>query len=131
MGGMDAQSKISGSGEPAFELLQTLRLHSGECRHLEQHLDRLAAASAHFGFPFERDAVRVATADAVRNAGMVDARVRIRLNCRGRATVDLQPVPPTSRKPLAVQLASCPICAPAAFLRHKTSRRGHYDPFYA
>lgn len=121
-------SFLDQASEP-FQLLQTLGVHEGECRNLDMHLDRLAAASTHFGFPLDRDAVRRKIVQSVLQAAVADARVRICLDCRGIATVEIFPLPPVPQEAPPVRLATRPICAPAAFLRHKTTRRAHYDPF--
>jgi para-aminobenzoate synthetase/4-amino-4-deoxychorismate lyase len=118
-----------------FELLQTLRVESGECRHLELHLDRLGAASAHFGFPFDRGVVRDKIVESVRptlNISLAPAaRLRVRIDCRGIVTIDVSPVPHDPAHPAPVKLAPQPIRAAVAFLRHKTTRREHYEAFEA
>jgi para-aminobenzoate synthetase/4-amino-4-deoxychorismate lyase len=110
-----------------FELLQTLRVQAGECRHLELHLKRLIAAGAHFGFPVDHAAVRRQVLPAVREGSASDARVRILVDCRGRARVEVSDLPANPTEPVRVRLAPEAIRAPAAFLRHKTTRREHYE----
>lgn len=112
-----------------FQLLQTLRLEAGECRHLEMHLDRLAAAAAHFGFPFDREAVRWKVVEAARHASSAPARMRICVDCRGMANVETSPAPAIPEEMPPVRLATHPVRAPSAFLRHKTTRREHYEQF--
>ncbi|MDP3843829.1 MAG: aminodeoxychorismate synthase component I [Oxalobacteraceae bacterium] len=114
-----------------FQLLQTLRLDNGECRHLEMHLDRLEAAAAHFGFPFARASVRDKTIAAAWAAPVPHGRIRIHLDCRGIANVETSSPPLAAATPPTVMLAMLPMCAPSAFLHHKTTRRGHYAPFEA
>jgi para-aminobenzoate synthetase/4-amino-4-deoxychorismate lyase len=115
-----------------FELLQTLRLDEGICMHLELHLDRLAAAAAHFGFPFDRDAVRNQVRDGVlQTSHRLAGRLRIRIDCRGLVNIDASPLPRQPAHPAPVRVAPRAICAPAAFLRHKTTRRAHYEQFEA
>lgn len=114
-----------------FGLIQTLRLHAGECRHLGLHLDRLEAASQHFGFAFDRSVVRHNILESARRASVSEARVRVLLNFRGCVNVDVQPLPSASKQPQSVRLADSPISAPGAFLRHKTTRREHFDRFQA
>ncbi|NPC58164.1 aminodeoxychorismate synthase component I [Caenimonas sp. S4] len=112
-----------------FQLLQTLRLDIGKFRSLEMHLDRLAWASANFGFRFDRDSVRQKVVETAGDASVTDARVRICLDCRGIAKVEIFPLPPVPEKTPTVRLATHSICAPSAFLRHKTTRREHYEQF--
>lgn len=115
----------------AFQLLQTLRLDNGECRHLEMHLDRLEAAAAHFGFSFDRSTVRDKTVATTRAAPAPHGRIRVQLDCRGLASVEISSLPPAPRAPQTVRLAMHPMRAPSAFLRHKTTRRAHYTQFEA
>lgn len=114
-----------------FQLLQTLRLESGECCNLDLHLDRLAAAGEYFGFPFDRHAIRRVVLAAAAGSSEARARLRLLLDCRGIATVDISPMPPAAAGPSTVRLAAHPVCAPAAFLRHKTTRRAHFESFEA
>jgi para-aminobenzoate synthetase/4-amino-4-deoxychorismate lyase len=119
-------------GSHPFELLQTLRVEHGECRNLELHLDRLAAASAHFGFPFVRDAVREQlVACGLQLADGPRKRVRVRVDHRGIASIEIHPLPSELAEPVPVRLAPRPIRASTAFLRHKTTRREHYEQFEA
>lgn len=112
-----------------FQLLQTFRLEAGECRHLEMHLDRLAAAGAYFGFSFDREAVRQKVVEAARDLSTASARVRICMDCRGTANVETSPAPVVPEGTPRVRLARRPVHAPSAFLRHKTTRREHYEQF--
>jgi para-aminobenzoate synthetase/4-amino-4-deoxychorismate lyase len=113
-----------------FRLLQTLRVRHGEACALELHLDRLAAAAAHFGFVFHRDRIRAAVEAAVLGSG-ASARARVALDFRGMARIDLSAIPHTPPGPLPVALAAQAISAPTAFIRHKTTRRDHYAMFAA
>ncbi|MBL0423360.1 aminodeoxychorismate synthase component I [Ramlibacter sp. AW1] len=115
-----------------FQLLQTLRHDSGQWHGLALHLDRLAAAAEHFGFLFDRAGVQARLAAALRGrAGEGRSRVRVMVDPAGRAQVDVSPPPATPEGTLRVRLASRPIDAPMAFLRHKTTRRAHYEAFDA
>lgn len=113
-----------------FMLLQTLRIEAGRPRELEAHLDRLQAAGAHFGFAFRRGQVRAALcAAAQRHPG--SARARVTSDMRGEFAVEVSGLPSPPAAPLPVRLASQAVDAPPAFLRHKTTRRGHLRPFAA
>ncbi|HSV79675.1 MAG TPA: aminodeoxychorismate synthase component I [Ramlibacter sp.] len=109
----------------AFRLLQTIRREDGQWRHLELHLDRLAQAALQFGFAFERQAVRAALEDAA--SGRASGRVRVTVDVRGAVEVQIAELPRPPGQPLPVALAPGPVSAPAAFLRHKTTRREHYE----
>jgi para-aminobenzoate synthetase/4-amino-4-deoxychorismate lyase len=81
-----------------FELLQTLRVHAGECLHLEMHLDRMEAAAGHFGFKFDREEVRRHVLDLASGASTQDGRLRVLVNCGGGVHVELHS-PPQHRWP--------------------------------
>jgi para-aminobenzoate synthetase/4-amino-4-deoxychorismate lyase len=112
-----------------FRLLQTLRLESGGANHLEQHIDRLAAAGAHFGFPVDRAAVRHAVRQAEGDRPSASARARVTVDARGAVEVAVCGLPAAPAGPLPVVLAPQAVSAPAAFLRHKTTRREHLEGF--
>jgi len=112
-----------------FSLLQTVKIEDGRPCHAELHIDRLAAAGAHFGFPVDRQAVRRAVNSAVAAHGPSPGRARITVDVRGSATVDVSDLPRTPAGPLPVALARHAVMAPAAFLRHKTTRRDHLAAF--
>lgn len=112
-----------------FRLLQTMRRVQGRWEHLELHLDRLAAASAHFGFPFQRELVRGQLEAADRDAG--SCRARVMIDVHGELVIEHSALPMHADEPLPVRLATEPIQAPPAFLRHKTTHRAHYARFEA
>jgi para-aminobenzoate synthetase / 4-amino-4-deoxychorismate lyase len=111
---------------PEFDLLETMRLEGGCYRRLDEHLGRLQRSAAFFGRPFDADATRVALADhASRNAGH-DERVRLRVDERGRASVESEPLE-RSAAPRRVALAGEPVRRSDRFLYHKTTRREVYE----
>lgn len=59
------------------------------------------------------------------------AQARLTVDARGIASVELASCPITPAGPLPVVLAAYAIHAPAAFLRHKTTRRDHCGQFAA
>ena len=119
---------LNQAGQP-FQLLQTLRMEVGTCRYLEMHMDRLAAASTHFGFSFDRRAVLDKVLETIRDSATVSARVRILIDCRGNPSVEMSELPLAPKEAPIVRLAKNAMRAPQAFLRHKTTRRAHYDQF--
>lgn len=111
-----------------FQLLQTMRVQDGKACALELHLDRLAAAAAHFGFAFDRgQARRQVDAGVAVRSGV--ARARITVDLRGSIDVEMTDIPHTPAEFLNVTLAGHPMSAAPAFLRHKTTRREHYERF--
>lgn len=118
------------ASEP-FRLLQTLRRQDGQWMNLELHLDRLAAASGQFGFAFHRQGVREALEAASHSGALATCRGRVLIGPGGDVQVDLSELPATPAGMLPVRLASQPVSAPQAFLRHKTTRRDHFRLFEA
>jgi len=111
-----------------IEIFETLRgSRDYGCRHLELHLDRLAASCAYFGHPFDRGAAHVALLDACR-ALPSDAlhRLRLAVSPAGAASVTSGLLAPL-HEPVTVLLADRATHSGDLFLRHKTSIRSRYD----
>jgi branched-subunit amino acid aminotransferase/4-amino-4-deoxychorismate lyase len=109
-----------------LSLLESLRFEPGLGFYLlEAHLDRLAAAALHFGYPFDRETVRRVLCD---HAASVDGahKVRVLVAPDGAVHVATEPIVP-SRQPLRVVLARHPIDVKDPTLRFKTTRRVVYD----
>lgn len=111
-----------------FELVQTLRLDEGRIFHAPLHLDRLDSAARCFGYRFDRaraeHALRATALQHPRGAWrmrlLVDPQGVVRCEALERSVT-----PPNLR----VRLAVAPVQAPPEFLRHKTTRRDHWDRF--
>lgn len=115
-------------------LLETMRLEGGEPRHLNQHLERLAASAQHFGLPFDEQEVRRRIAGAVANieegsdyAG--PQRLRVLLSEKGMHA-EVTPLGPNP-DPVRVHLAREAVDSRNIFLQHKTARRDLYLPHTA
>lgn len=115
------------SASQPFDLLQTVRFESGAWHAIDLHLDRLDAAAAHFGFTCDREAIKAAMDRAVESHR--DARVRVTVAPDGSIGVGVAALPQRLEGAPPVRLAVAAIEAPMAFLRHKTTRRGHYEVF--
>ncbi|MEG1455600.1 MAG: aminotransferase class IV, partial [Comamonas sp.] len=113
-----------------FALLETLALEGGAWRHLPEHLQRLQSAAAHFSYPWsQRVAQSLAAVAAAHPSGLW--RVRLQLDARGEAIAEAFACAPTPA-PVRLQLAARPLAdrwAHGQFVRHKTTRRAHYDAF--
>ncbi|MEM7081066.1 MAG: bifunctional anthranilate synthase component I family protein/class IV aminotransferase [Pseudomonadota bacterium] len=111
----------------AFKLLETLRVETRRALRLDEHLDRLASAAAHFGFGLDRLAVRAQVNDycaALANAG--DCRLRLLLDKLGG--VELQDfVIPQTTEPQRLRPIALPIDSHSPYVCFKTTRREHYD----
>jgi para-aminobenzoate synthetase/4-amino-4-deoxychorismate lyase len=110
------------------EIFETLRAsHEHGCRHLEQHLDRLAASCRFFGHPFEIGAARAMLIEAcVAMAPGQLYRLRLAVQPGGEMTIQSAPLQPLN-EPVALLLASETTHSGDVFLRHKTSVRSRYD----
>ena len=111
-----------------FEIFETIRASREHgCRHLEQHLDRLAASCAYFGFAFDRGAAHLALLQAS-DALPSDAlhRLRLAVSHTGEITLTSGELAPL-HEPVTLLLADEVTHSGDVFLRHKTSIRGRYD----
>ncbi|SFB72889.1 chorismate-binding protein [Massilia yuzhufengensis] len=111
-----------------FDLFETIRAsYEHGCRHLEQHLDRLAGSCRYFGYPFDLGAARALLNDACL-ALPPDGLHRLRLSCApsGQLAVQAGPLAPLS-EPVGLLLADAPTDSGDVFLRHKTAVRSRYD----
>jgi para-aminobenzoate synthetase/4-amino-4-deoxychorismate lyase len=127
----DSKTQFLQQASRPFRLLQTVRIQHGQPRHLELHLDRLEAASAQFGFAFEREAVRERLENAAMASDAAICRARVTVDVRSAVVVEISELPHTPGGLLPVALATHAVAAPSAFLRHKTTRRDHYEEFAA
>lgn len=108
-----------------FETIRASREHG--CRHLDQHLDRLAASCAYFGFAFDRGAAHMSLLEAS-EALPSEALYRLRLavDHTGVMTLTSGELSPLN-EPVTLLLAAEPTHSGDVFLRHKTSIRNRYD----
>lgn len=113
----------------AFEILETLALHDGVLQHQSAHLARMQASAAHFGFAWHSDAVQQALAALCRLHPQGAWRVRLLLDAAGQFQAQAFALADTPA-PVRLQLADRPLedCE-SEFVRHKTTRRTHYDAF--
>ena len=112
-----------------FSLLETLALQDGSFPAASAHLARMAASAAHFGTAWPVDAAQAALAAVAQAHPQGAWRVRLLLDAAGQLQAQafaLPPTPATAR----LQLAPQPMAlAHSEFVRHKTTRRAHYDAF--
>jgi para-aminobenzoate synthetase / 4-amino-4-deoxychorismate lyase len=113
-----------------FELLETLALDHGQLRHASQHWSRLSEAAAHFGWRWGavEQAALQAQAQALCAAHPKGLwRVRCCVAADGQARLEAFAL---EASPESVQLvwAREPFAAAhSEWVRHKTTRRAHYD----
>lgn len=110
-----------------LKLIETLRHEPGGYCRLDLHLQRLKASAAAFRFPFDRDRVLAALAQAVHlQQTTLLLRVRLTLDEHGQVevtTAALDPAPSTWRYVLAERTLD----SRDELLRHKTDWRELHD----
>ena len=113
--------------DPGFTLFETMRVQDGQCQRLDQHLARLAASAACFGFGFERARALAAVHAAVAALGAGTWRLRLALDKAGSFTVAHGLLAPLATVPAQVLRAAQAQPVADALRRHKTSARAVYD----
>lgn len=112
-----------------FEMLETLALHDGVLQHLSAHLARMQASVTHFGFSWQPDALQQTLAELCQQHPQGAWRVRLLLDINGQCKAQAFALANTPA-PVRLQLAQRALDeADSEFVRHKTTRRAHYDAF--
>ena len=112
-----------------FDLLETLALEGGQLRHLNEHLQRLTSAAAHFAYPWVGDKTGRCLRELAQAHPQGLWRVRLLLDARGNARAEAFAME-ASPAQVRLQLADRPLTkAHGEFVRFKTTRRAHYDAF--
>jgi para-aminobenzoate synthetase/4-amino-4-deoxychorismate lyase len=128
---------LTGMGH-AFDLFETMHASSQHgVRHLERHLQRLAASAQYFGFACDGAALRRTLQDACAALPVGPQRLRLSLNQAGLCSVHSAPLAPlwpftqpadgTADGTVQLLLADAPVESDDLFLRHKTTQRARYD----
>lgn len=112
-----------------FDVLETLGLHAGQFHAVDAHLQRMASAAAHFGYPWNADAARGALQALLPVHAQGDWRVRLLLQSNGTVAAQAYALPASPAR-VRLQLATQPMeQADSEFVRFKTTHRAHYDAF--
>ena len=122
------KARVLADRRPAFRLLETLRFDPEDgYRRLEEHLARLRASAAFFGFAEDEGTIRSALdREAGRFPGRV-VRVRLLLDRRGHVETGSAPVSsPGEPVRLAID-RDHPVDPSDVFLFHKTTLRERYE----
>ncbi len=113
-----------------FDLLETFGLEAGHAPHLQDHLARMAAAAAHFGYPWPAAEVEASVARCIAAHPQGHWRVRLLLDRSGRPRAEAHAAGAPAPASVRLQLATRPFAAAGGeFVRFKTTRRAHYDAF--
>jgi para-aminobenzoate synthetase/4-amino-4-deoxychorismate lyase len=111
-----------------FELFETMHAsHQHGVRHLELHLQRLAASARYFGFVCDVAALRRALHAACAALPNGPQRLRLALNQAGVHSLHSAPLVALADGPVKLLLAEAPVTSSELFLRHKTTLRARYD----
>ncbi|TDS83997.1 chorismate-binding protein [Comamonas sp. JUb58] len=110
-----------------FGLIETLALDDGQLRHAALHLERMAAAAAHFGYRWDGVAAQAALDGLAQAHPQGLWRLRLLLNAQGRFQAEAFACPPSPAQ-VSLQWGAAPLAeAHGEFVRFKTSRRVHYE----
>ena len=121
-----AKARVLTDVRPAFELFESLAHAPAEgFRHLNEHLDRLAASARYFGFRFEPEAAAAALKQAVDEVTEPSV-VRLTLARDGALSTDVRDLPPAEER-VRVSLDDEPVDRSDPWLFHKTTRRAPYE----
>jgi para-aminobenzoate synthetase/4-amino-4-deoxychorismate lyase len=121
-----AKARVLTDARPAFELFESLGHEPAEgFRHLDEHLERLAASARYFGFRFELEAASAALKRAVIEV-TESSVVRLTLARHGALSTDVRDLLP-AKEPVRVALDNEPVDPSDLWLFHKTTRRAPYD----
>lgn len=114
------------AAEP-FELLETLALDGGQWRHEALHRERMAASARHFGFAWVEKAWHAALRKLADEHPTGLWRVRVLGARDGRIAASAHAMAATP-VPVSLVLTERPfLSAHSPFVRHKTTRRAHYE----
>ena len=112
-----------------FDLLETLALQGGQLRHAAEHLERLASAAAHFGYPWNAVQVENSLRELAQTHAQGLWRVRLLLGAQGQPRAEAFAMD-ASPAQVRLQLADRPLLeSHGEFVRFKTTHRAHYDAF--
>lgn len=110
-----------------FDLIETLALDDGQLRHAALHLERMAGAAAHFGYPWDAGAAQAALDALAASHPQGLWRLRLLLDAQGAFQAEAFACPPSPEQ-ITLQWAPAPLAeAHGEFVRFKTSRRAHYE----
>ena len=112
-----------------FDILETLALEAGQLRHAGAHLQRMAAAAAHFGYPWDAGHAQQCLQQLEQSHPQGLWRARLLLDATGHLSAQAYAMEPSPAL-VHLQLAEQPLAdAHGEFVRFKTTRRAHYDAF--
>ncbi|RME68602.1 MAG: aminodeoxychorismate synthase, component I, partial [Alphaproteobacteria bacterium] len=113
---------------PPFDLFETIGWTPRDgYRLIDEHLARLAASAAYFGFAFESADARRRLAEAAARFAGAPMRVKLSLSRLGHMAVEARLLPPAPAAMPTIGPARQAVDSRDCFLYHKTTRRGLYE----
>lgn len=123
---MPSESALRGTARNGIGLIETFRWEpdAGFLR-LDRHLARMARSAAALGLTFSREAAERTLSDV---EGSSVLRIRLELSADGQIRLTTVPfVPLTEGTVWTVRIARTRLSSADPLLRHKTTRRSHYE----
>lgn len=110
-----------------FELIESLR-YDGEFFLLREHMDRVAASAAHFGFPLDVGELQAELqARAQRFSRATHSVLKVRVIVRNDGMFRIEQEPAKTSPMIRLGFAAQPVDRRDPFLYHKTTRRESYE----
>ena len=122
-----AKARVLEAPEPAFELVETMRVEDGVCRLMARHLARLEASARHLGFAHDARGTRAALEREMAALGAGSHRLRLLSSEAGDLRFQAGAIPEEPPDPRPVALSPRPVSRHDGLLFHKTTRREVYD----
>jgi len=113
--------------DPGFTLFETMHARDGAVLHRERHLQRLAHASAAFGFVLDLPAARAALQAEAGRLGDGDWRLRMSVDKRGTLAFASGVLVPLGSATVGLQVAEARLPVADPLRRHKISARAAFD----
>ena len=110
-----------------FKLLETIALNDGEYGLLDRHLSRARSSARYFGFRWNEAEVLKALDDVCKSHLLRRWRIRLIVDRKGKAHVEVSPVGEPRTAPVTVKFASRAVDDRDPLVFHKTTDRSRYD----
>jgi para-aminobenzoate synthetase/4-amino-4-deoxychorismate lyase len=121
-----AKARVLTDVRPAFDLFESLgHAPARGYRHLDEHLERLAASARYFGFRFELEVAAAALKQAVIEVAQPSV-VRLTVSRDGSLSTDVRDLQ-AGKERVRVALDDEPVDPSDPWLFHKTTRRAPYE----
>ena len=111
-----------------IDLFETIRLeNNGSLLWFEEHLDRMEGSANQLNYPFLRNKARLAVDHHLGHSARGPGIVRLVLTRYGDLSIEVLPLLPVKEGPKTAVISRYQSDPADDLLRHKTTRRKHYD----